>query len=449
VYPKLRASYVLAALVALVPFAYLVRMCVLRTVDVPLWDEWELLPRLEHWSSGTLSFQDFWGQHNEHRPFFPIIVLMAVARLTRWDTRWEIAVNLVAAVAIFAVYLVYLRSAWRARGGAPVWLVPALSLLAFSPVQWENFVWGWQLTMLMCGLAGLLSAYFIAQGTARAFGASIACAVCATFSFASGLVVWPAHAVGVWIAGGPRRVVRLAIWLGAAAIAYASYFHDFHRWQPPMLDNFTSLGALRTYVLYVLTQLGTPMAGYDMRHAEVAGAIGIAAFAALAIRLRSLRTEPVYLFPVLIGLQTIATSAVSGLGRAYMGIDQAMSSRYTTLTMPLWCGTLLLAVLWRKTAPAPQPGRRLAMRAALASILLVMYVEAFRSTRPGMFMVAGRSEILMYSRRGLITGKSDALLRPLFPVLETLRERRVRIRQLGLSVFRPAIQPTYPLPGPE
>src|SRR5262249_28033825 len=100
VYPKLRASHALVALLALVPFAYLVRICVLLTIDVPLSDAWAMVPRLDHLYSGRLTFDDFWAQHNEHRPAVPIAVMLAVARLTRWDARWEIVVNLAVGVAI-------------------------------------------------------------------------------------------------------------------------------------------------------------------------------------------------------------------------------------------------------------------------------------------------------------------------------------------------------------
>lgn len=449
-YPKLRASHALVALLALVPFAYLVRICVLLTIDVPLSDAWAMVPRLDHLYSGRLTFDDFWAQHNEHRPAVPIAVMLAVARLTRWDARWEIVVNLAVGVAIFAVYLMYLRSTWRARGGAPLWLVPVFSLLTFSAVQWENWIRGWQLTMLLCGFASLLCAYFVAQGTRRgAFGAAVACALCATYSFASGLALWPALAAGVWLTGGARRWIRLAIWSGVGALTYAAYFHDFHRWQPPMLSNFTSVSAMGAYVLYVLTQLGTGIAGFDPRLAAAAGAVGLAVFAALAFRLRSLRADPVYLFPLLIGVQSVATAASSALGRAWMGIDQAMSSRYTTLTLPLWCALLSLAALWRSTASRAPAWPYRARTALAAALVLVTLGSAVKSTRPAVAHAAGSSEILMYARRGLLTGKSNTLLLLLFPNVDEIHQRRAVLVRLRLSVFRPSAQPSYPLPGPE
>jgi hypothetical protein len=452
VYPKLRASHVLAVVLALVPFAYLVRLCLMRVVDLPLWDEWALLPRLDHLSTGALTVSDFWGQHNEHRPAFPIAVLLILARLTGWDTRWESAINMAALVAIFAVYIAYLRTAWRAHGGAPLWLVPTFSLLLFSPVQWENFIWGWQFTLMLCALASTVAAYVAARESRHGrFGGAMACAVVATFSFAAGLSLWAVHAAGTWIAGGPRRAARVAIWIGAGAITYAAYFQDFHRWQPPMIENFRSLHAIRTYVQFVFTQLGTPIAGYDARLAALAGAAALAAFVGLAIHLRHLRDDPVYLFPLLVGLPSVATAAISGVGRAFLGVEHAMSSRYTTLTLPLWCAVISLAVLWRSTAPPPaaRPRRQLAVSALAVSLLLVTLGSAVKATRGRVAEASATSEVIMYLRRGVLTGKSDALLLKLFPVLDEIRARRAVAMRLRVSVFRPSAQPSYPLPGPE
>jgi len=450
VYPKWRASYAVALLLALVPLAYLVRLCVLRTVDVPQWDEWELAPRLDRLYGGGLTFHDFWGQHNEHRPLVPIAILLTLARATRWDTRWEVGLNVVVSVLIFAVYCAYLLRAWRARGAAPIWLVPALSLLAFSPIQWENWLFGWQLTLLLCALFGTLAVYLVAHGKRPvAFWSAIGCALCATYSFGSGLTLWPALAPGVWITGGPRRAKRLAIWIGSGAFAYASYFYDFHAPQGSMLANFASLAAVRAYVQYVFTQIGTPIAAFHLGLAFAAGVAGVAALAALAIHLRRLRDDPVYLFPVLLGAFTLAASAVSGLGRASMGVEQATASRYTTLTLPLWCAVTCLAVLWRATAPAAQPRRHQMVTAVTVLLLLGRLGSAVKSTRQPVAHAAGRSEVMMYARRGLLTGQSEALLKLLYPVVSELRARRAIVMRLRLSVFRPAAQPSYPLPGPQ
>jgi len=448
VYCRIGVAQVLPVALALLPLAYLIRMCVLRYVDVPLWDAWEMVPRLDHLYAGSLTLRDLWGQHNEHRPMVAIALMLALARLTRWNTNWEIVVTVLLTTSIFAAFAAFVRRAWRSHGGAPLWLLPAISLLVFSPVQWENLMWGFPMHIIMCALATLLAADSVAflGVRQRGLGRALVCAVWATYSFASGLLLWPVLAVGIAVVGGPRRRSRLVLWAAAAAITYATYFYDYHRPpQPSMLGNFASLHAIRIFGTYALTYLGSPIAGFDPRIAAAAGAVGLAAFAALAVRLRHLREDPAYLFPILVGLQTLVTALVSAMGRAWMGADQALASRYTTLSIPMWCALACLSVLWRSAAPADLRGR--ALTAVTVSLLVATLASAFATERDGVHIVAGRSETLRFARRGLITGRSDALLGLLYPNVPVLRERRATLMRLRLSVFRPSDRPTYPLPG--
>jgi hypothetical protein len=102
--PRLRWSGAAPIVLALIPLAYLIWICARLHVDVPFWDQWELVPRLDRLDSGTLTFRDLWGQHNEHRPMFPILLMLVMARLSDWDTGWEIAANIVFGTAIFLVW---------------------------------------------------------------------------------------------------------------------------------------------------------------------------------------------------------------------------------------------------------------------------------------------------------------------------------------------------------
>ena len=449
VYRNRRLSSTIAALLALIPFLFLVRFCARLYVDVPFFDQWGMVQRLDHLASGTLTVADFWGQHGEHRPLVPIAVMLVLAWLTRWQIGWEIAFNLGLGATIFGIFCTYLMTAWRSRGGAPLWLVPVVSLLVFSPVQWENWLWGWQMTVFMCAAATVLGAYLIASGVQGrgAFAGALACGVWATYSFASGLVYWVSQPAGVWIGGGARRGALLSAWAVTAAITMATFFYHFERpSQPSMLSNFASLEACQRYVLYVLAYAGAPIVSETVTQAATAGAAVIAVFAALAIRLRSARTETVFLFPFLVGAQTIGTAAVSGLGRAWMGVEQALSSRYTTFAVLLWCATLCLLALWRSTWRPGLPARALTL--VVASLVLVTLVEAVTTARASVSTATARSTSLRFARNSLITGRMEAHLMFLLPMREVIHDRRAVLMRLRLSVFRPGARSRYPVPGP-
>jgi hypothetical protein len=306
---------------------------------------------------------------------------------------------------------------------------------------------------MLCALMSLATATLVTgrAGDPRRLAGAMACAVVATYSFAAGLMLWVSQLPAVWLTGGARRRVYAAVWLAVGAAVYASYFYHFERpYQAPIRSNFTSTAAIKALVTYVFTYVGTPVGAYGQTAAAVSGGVGMVLFATLLFRLRALLRDPAYLLPASIGLQTLATASVSALGRAFFGVEQAMSSRYTTLSLPLWCAIVFLATLWWKTLPTTAPWRWRALRAVTAAIVAAVLTLSYaRSARGGVYIVAARAEVIMYARRALLSGGSNALLLNLFPVLSIVRERRAILMRRQLSVFRPAAQPSYPLPGPE
>jgi hypothetical protein len=432
---------------SLLPLAYLVYVCVRYSVDVPFWDEWAMVPRFAHLASGTFTFRDLWQQHNEHRPLVPVATILLLAQLSGWNLRWEIAVSVLLGAGILGVFWAYLRRAFGARGGAPFWLLPALSLLVFSPVQWENWTWGWQIQVVMGTLASLMTIYLVALGSGawRTFISAIACAVWATYSFGAGLILWLVQPAGIWLAATRHRPARLVVWCVAGAATFASYFYDYHAPpQPSMLSNFTSVSAVWHVVLYMLSNIGAPLTMFDTAWAPYVGAIAIVTWTTLVVRMRPRLAEPAVLFPALVGLQTMAIAGAAALSRSWMGIDQALSSRYCTMSIPLWCAVLCLAAVWRSTVPVAR-----AHNFALAIGLSVLLAGTVASGQQGVFYAAGRAETLRFSRRGLIVGRSNVLLLTLYPNLDELRRFRSTLLRLHLSVFRPGQGSVYPHPEVE
>lgn len=449
VYTKTVLFQAIPVVLAMLPLLCLVRMCVRHHVDVPFWDQWELVPRLDRMEAGTLTFRDFWGQHNEHRSMFPILVMLALAKISGWNIGFEIAANVLLGIGIFLVFARYLFSTWGPRGGAWRWLLPFTSVLVFSPIQWENWVWGWQMSALMGVFASLLGLYLLSSSRDRRwyFVAALACGVWSTYSFASGMVFWVVGPPGIWLSGAGRRRNRLVAWAIVAAVTMATYFYDYHRPpQPSMLSNFASLHALGALLLYVLTYLGSPVAAYSQHAAAVAGSLLALVFVVLVVSLRGMREDPAFLFPFLVGLQTTGIAVISGLGRAWMGTGQALSSRYCSFSLPMWCAAGALGVLWAHNAIGDRRSR--AGSWLTAAVLIAVLASAAASGRLGVRTVSGRNESLRFARRGLIVGKSDALLLMLYPNLTVVREHRAILLKLHLSVFRPSSHPSFPLPGP-
>ena len=141
-------------LLTLAPLLWVVFAVMRYGVDVPFLDQWELVPFLDKSYQGQLTLGDLWVQHNEHRIFFPRMLMVGLAHLTGWNTRWELVVNLVLGCGIFGVLAWQIQRTRKELGQEQLkWAVPACSLVVFSLCQYENSLWGWQLQMFMEMLA--------------------------------------------------------------------------------------------------------------------------------------------------------------------------------------------------------------------------------------------------------------------------------------------------------
>ncbi len=228
--------------------------------------------------------------------------------------------------------------------------------------------------------------------------------------------------------------MRAAVWAVVGGLTLASYFYQYHQpTGPSMLSNFSSVAALVRLVVYFLTYVGAPVGAYRGVVAALSG-VGITmVFASLAVRLRGRWREPAILFPVLVGLLVIGVAAISGTGRAWLGANQALSSRYGTIGLHLWCAAAVLGV---ESMRAQAGAARRSMWQPVTRVVAIAVVASaiYNGVAAGR-LAAARSDSLRIARRGLITGRSDALLR-LYPDLATIQQRRVILQTLGTSVFR-------------
>jgi hypothetical protein len=194
-----RLTAVLALFVSAWPAVSLARFIAPRIVDVPLWDQWQLVPVLDHYFNGTLRLGELWAQHNEHRLLFPRLIMLALAVASRWNIAWEIWTTYAFAVGIFAVLSWHV---WRASGTI-AWEAPLLALIVFSVAQDQNWLWGWQLCvpLSVLGVTGsLLLLCATPLGWRRVLGA-LAAATVASYSFSNSILVWP---IGLGVRIGRR-----------------------------------------------------------------------------------------------------------------------------------------------------------------------------------------------------------------------------------------------------
>jgi hypothetical protein len=322
-------------------------------VDVPYNDQWAQLPLFEKAFHGGLRLQDLWEPHNEHRIFFPRLVFLGLARLSHWNIRLELAAIVLAACAISRNLGVLLRRTWPGERLRPLLLCFLVNLCVFSPVQHQNWLWGFQLQFLapiVCVTTVL--ALPDRWGPRRwALAAAPLCLV-STFSLGSGFLAWPAT-LPVWLIRFPAqaRIRAALLWLAGLAACLALYLHGYapphHTFpDPPLLQE------PRLFASVFLGMLGQPMAT-AFRKAWLAmaialGASGLGLFVALLMaiaRSPALRARRTTVAWACLGTHALLGTGLVTFGRAGAGVESAFASRYTTLALYFWVSAFALVLI--------------------------------------------------------------------------------------------------------
>ena len=161
-------------------------------VNVPMWDQWYLVPMIEKFYRGRLSLGDFFDQFYEHRLFFPRVAMLVVVALARWNVLVEMYFDLVLmAISVAVIYLMYVRYHPPSISSLAIFL--PVPWLFFSFRQWDNLLWGWQIQWYMAITFFLISMYFLdsARRIGLRFVLAAVSASIGSLSLADGLMTWP------------------------------------------------------------------------------------------------------------------------------------------------------------------------------------------------------------------------------------------------------------------
>jgi hypothetical protein len=407
-------------------------------VNVVFWDEWELVPLIDKLQIGNISWADLFAQHNEHRLFFPRIVMLLISRLTHFNTCAGMYFSwfLLCLICTFLFYIYTRRQGYK-----------AMSLLKFTPVvwlffslhQWENLLWGFQIQFYMVVLFFLLSTYFLFKAKTSIINLMVAlvCGLICSFSLANGLLVWPvglAVLVYYWWrkeSPGGISLKTIVVWsiatIGVFAIYLAGYIKPI--WHPGLFDFlYHPVSAVAYFIIF----LGNPLAA-DGYTAAAAGLVVIMLYLvigvfALKAKKSEQPTQPLYLGLLLL---TLGSGILLVVGRSGFGIDQAFSSRYVTLAT-LGIVALYLTIISVKIEPAKI--RQFSFCVIMVLIFVGMIAGDFSAFyKDGVNLKTSRTEAAYY----LLTYEyqTDRALTSLYPDPGLLRSYAAILEKNNLNVF--------------
>lgn len=359
-------------------------------VNIPYWDEWGLIARLRlALQAGTLGPLDLFAQHNDSRFALPQLLLLPLAQLTHWDLRADMIVIFATVCAIS----VLLWSLFGKIGNLPPWGRVACLLvcngLLFSPIQYETWLWGINLSLVLPPLLLLVSlrVNLSDRSLAAKIGLNVLLCFASTFSNANGMGNWLLAFPGFVQTenGTSRRWVWYGAYVAAAVGTLLLFFGGYQR-----QVGFSPLFATPLLVMkYFVCWLGAPLALSLGSSAWVAGASLLLIFivlsgAELCGPRFGRRREIAYAFTA-VGCYALLAGAAATLGRVGLEFQWALSSRYTTFSIYLPIGVVGLAALsFARIDERGVPPRKSVRKLAPALVVIAIFLSSLSTYRQGM-----------------------------------------------------------------
>lgn len=416
-------------------------------MDVPVWDQWDFVPVLEKLFNGTLTFHDLWAQNNEHRIFFPKIIMLVLARLTGWNTAYERAMSIVFGVGIFAVVAAQIHITMKATGEMRlIRAIPVTALLIFSLKQWMNWMWGWQMQILLCVFAVTAGIVLIANTPFKwhRYAAAIIAGIVATYSFAGGLCYW---IVGLFVllfirpSGKKEWMFSVLMWIAVSCAVFFFYFYDFHK-----PENQTSLLFMFThpaeYINYFFSYLGLPLTHKTRKEAFVLGLLG-AAFSCyvtwFVVRFRGVKFT--VLVPYLaLCLFSAAGAAVTGVGRAGLRA-YSLGYHYVSIAMMFWVYILVFINFLiaddgvSGSSSSENKARRGGSVVSFSFYAVVVFLIVYNYVSGNRYCME-QYDYFLPARNELLLLRDDEMLMRLYPSADVVKKRALILKRYNLSVFR-------------
>ena len=407
------------------------------TFAIPYWDQWSAVNDYFRFRSGEIGLRELFAQSNEHRIFFPRLLMFADLRLFGGRNAFNVAIS----DAFQMTHLLLLLWIDRCSLSRTIvgWATAAFIAIAMlTGSQYENIYWGFQSQFVMVFLFASLAFAAAAaltphERSTRSFAllsVAILSALVSTFSMANGLLVWPLLAIAVLQrrAGWPAFAAVAVV--GSAATAF--YLHGY----APVGGHTPVTAALHRpldAISYFFAYLGALVAPQGPGTACGLGIALAVVLLILAVR-RAMRRDALdrpALFLWSVVLFVLVSAGVTTLGRFEFGMVQALSPRYITPAAVLWSAVALLSLKEVRSASLT------AARALFAALMAALTAWLALVDQPLSFArMADHERKMMSASDAVVAGVTDpATLADLGPSPETDVRVSALLKAQRLSVF--------------
>ncbi|GMO30778.1 MAG: hypothetical protein Ta2F_05970 [Termitinemataceae bacterium] len=333
-------------------------------VNVIDWDEWDLALFINGVKEHGIKLQEFFTQHNEHPIFFPKIVFLLSALCTHFNTKANMYISLILNVTIYCTLLNYLRHTLQNKNTQNRKLAADIFMgfCCFNLIQYGNFLWGFQLAFFMVACFSLLSFYFFYYGckTKKTLFFVVAgiSGIISAFSSVQGFFALPVILFIMALLKILKENIKLKHFLCILISFAIVLFLYLLTYRFPSFNNtHYASDLLRSKFLYFFIAQGAPIRINLLPPFKIA----LTAFSGMTVFLTAVLLT-IYLikkkqiqnniFPLCIIYFGILFCMAISAGRSVFGLSQALISRYTTFTIQIIIGIVLIvttnSAIWNK-----------------------------------------------------------------------------------------------------
>jgi hypothetical protein len=336
---------VLLTLIVLVPFVYITSLVITKGVNMPYQDDWALVPVFEafHQHHIIIGLKLLWDQHNEHRVFFPNLVSVIIAYFTRWNLHIEMLLNVLLVLCLFVIFYWYISKSSRTKTGLVATSL-ITSLLMFSPTQWENWLWGWQIEWYFCIIFGLSALVLLDKRFVKIdknisyWLAGVLCFI-ASFSLGNGLFFWLGCLIPLYANKHGRK--KILLWITGFLASSALYLYHYAF----LPSNHMQLTAVN-YIQFFFAYIGAALS-QEIGTAVTIGVVLVLFTGGLlykAVRLDRIPLRSITLPLALIGFVIFSDIITLNSRINIFGINGALASRYISVSTLYFVALLLIIV---------------------------------------------------------------------------------------------------------
>jgi len=308
------------------------------------WDEWLLVPHITLFFTGGDLLPRLFEQQVVHFPFFPRLIILAMAYFTSYNPFFEIFVGWI----FLTLSLVMLWLLVKRTYPENQWVIIPAGWLVYSFAQSEIMVWGFASVQLYLAILSVIaSVYFLnkSKDESRWFVPALICGIIGTLSHFVGLSIWFIAVYNLLDLFKTRPKLYLSFLIvGTITLVKIN---------PGVPDPFLSLNDPVSFVNFILIYLGGwSRIGVEFFQSfdsiQIATFLGIFTITAFLTLNLYHRFGTGNLIPRIIPWWQIASfgflsAAFSGLGRgSIFGVEGAMTPRYVPISILFLVSILVL-----------------------------------------------------------------------------------------------------------